>query len=76
MSRTQISKKILLDEIIEQSHQEKVEDVIFWALENYSITKSTNGSMIAYAIVERIIEAEKNNDAKLMNPEKIDSLNL
>lgn len=49
-----------LDELNEQSHPEKVEDVIFWALEHYANTEPrTWGRTIAYAIKERILEAEK-----------------
>lgn len=73
-----ISKKILLDEIIEQCHVENVEDVIFWALDAYSklVGKSTNGKMIAYAIVQRIKDDENKGEPELMNPELIESLNL
>ena len=55
------SKEILLEELNEQGHPEKVEDVIFWALEEYakSEPKGTWGRTIAYAIKERILEAEK-----------------
>lgn len=55
-----IAKKILLDELNEQAHPEKVEDVIFWALEHYanSEPKGTLGRTIAYAIKERILEEE------------------
>ena len=57
------AKKILLDELNEQAHPERVEDVIFWALEHYSKSepKGTWGRVIAYAIKERILEAEKND---------------
>ncbi len=56
-----ISKEILLDELNEQGHPEKVEDVIFWALEYYakSEPKGTWGRTIASYIKERILEAEK-----------------
>ena len=55
------AKIILLDELNEQAHPERVEDVIFWALEHYakSEPKGTWGRIIAYAIKERILEAEK-----------------
>ena len=55
------SKEILLEELKEQTHPEKVEDVIFWALEEYakSEPKGTWGRTIAYAIKERILEAER-----------------
>ena len=55
------SRRILLEELKEQSHPEKVEDVIFWALEYYaeSEPKGTWGRTIAYAIKERILDAEK-----------------
>ncbi len=56
-----IAKKILLDELKEQTHPEQVEDVIFWALEVYAKTepKKTWGRTIAKAIINRILEAEK-----------------
>ena len=55
------AKEILLDELTEQGHPEQVEDVIFWALESYakSEPKGTWGRVVAYAIKERIVEAEK-----------------
>ncbi|QQV91456.1 hypothetical protein M1M25_gp025 [Tenacibaculum phage Gundel_1] len=72
-----ISKNILLDELIEQPHHEKVEDVIFWALEMYAENnKGTNGAMVAYAITQRIEDDEKEGKSKLMNPELIKSLGL
>lgn len=73
-----ISKNIILDELIEQPHHEKVEDVIFWALEAYykSEGKSTDGKMIAYAIVQRIKVDEGKGKSELMNPELIESLDL
>ena len=60
------SKEILLEELKEQTHPEKVEDVIFWALEHYvkSKPKFTWGRAIAYAIKERILEAENNDKNK------------
>lgn len=61
-----IAKKILLDELKNQTHPEKVEDVIFWALEHYanSQPKETWGRIIAYAIIERIKEEENLNNKK------------
>ena len=55
------SKEILLNELNEQGHPEKVEDVIFWALEHYakSEPKGTWGRTIAFAIKERILDAVK-----------------
>lgn len=57
------AKDILLDELSEQGHPEMVEDVIFWALEyyvqNFEKGKPTNGKAIAFCIVERIKEQEK-----------------
>jgi hypothetical protein len=55
-----ISKEILLNELDEQGHPEKVEDVIFWALEYYAKSEphGTWGRTIAYAIKERILEEE------------------
>jgi len=55
-----IAKQIILDELKEQSHLKPVEDVIFWALEYYAKhQKDTNGSLTAYCIKQRILEAEK-----------------
>jgi hypothetical protein len=56
-----IAKKIILEELSENSHPERVEDVIFWALEAYakSEPKNTMGRVIAYSIKERILEEEK-----------------
>ena len=69
-----ISKQIILDELIENSHIEKVEDVILWALEKYYKDKNTRGSLVAYSIIERVKEAENGKDLKIMNPELVDSL--
>lgn len=66
-----IAKKIIIDELIENSHLEAVEDVIFWALEEYCKSRKTNGSLVAFAIKERIKDAEKEKDLKLLNPESI-----
>ena len=54
------AKRILLDELDEQPHPERVEDVIFWALEHYCKRgKGTMGEMVAYAIKQRILDEEK-----------------
>ena len=54
------AKEIILDELNEQMHPEKVEDVIFWALEHYVNRKEgTWGERVAYWIVQRIKEAER-----------------
>ena len=58
-----IAKKILLDELNEDMHPEKVEDVIFWALEHYCESQKgkdpkTMGAIIAGYIVDRIKEEE------------------
>lgn len=53
------AKKVILEELEEQGHPERVEDVIFWALEYYcEHNKGTHGSAIAYYIKERILEEE------------------
>ena len=70
-----INKAILLDELIENNHMEKVEDVIFWALAHYKKVKPDfKGGVIASAIIERIKEAELKGKAELQNPEIIESL--
>ena len=51
---------ILMQELQENTHIERVEDVIFWALEAYSKKEEpSNGSMVAYAIAQRIKDAEE-----------------
>lgn len=61
-----IAKRIILDELEEQSHPEKVEDVIFWALEYYAQNRKhgTWGETIAYSIKERILDEEKAEEQK------------
>lgn len=60
-----IAKKIIIDELEEQCHPEKVEDVIFWALEYYCKDhKDTWGGTISYAIKQRILDAERENSEK------------
>ncbi len=58
-----LAKEILIKELEENNHEEKVEDVIFWALESYCQTepKDTWGRIIAYSIKQRILDAEKND---------------
>ena len=55
-----ICKKMLLQELNECIHHEKIEDVIFWALEFYAENKkeNTTGKEIAFAIVQRIKDEE------------------
>jgi hypothetical protein len=60
-----IAKQIILQELEEQSHLKPVEDVIFWALEYYAKhQKDTNGSLTAYCIKQRILDAEKKKSDK------------
>ncbi|MEL6803241.1 MAG: hypothetical protein AAFO91_05565, partial [Bacteroidota bacterium] len=59
MGIQKIAKEIILDELDENMHMEKVEDVIFWALEHYANQgHGTLGEIIAYSIVQRIKEEE------------------
>ena len=59
------AKEIILEELEEQGHPERVEDVIFWALDEYSKrNKGKWGAIIAYSIIERIKEEEKTECAK------------
>jgi len=54
-----IARKIILDELEENTHIEQVEDVIFWALQHYAKRgEGTNGELVAYSIVSRIEEEE------------------
>lgn len=72
-----IAKEILFDELIEQGHSEEVEKVIFWALEAYcqSEPKGTIRKTIAYAIKQRILDAEaKGISEPIMNPKLVKSL--
>ena len=61
-----VAKRVILDELRENTHPEAVEDVIFWALEHYAKpSEGTWGESIAYCIVNRIKEEaeyqERNN---------------
>lgn len=60
MGIQKIAKQIILEELEENTHPEKVEDVIFWALEYYAknFPDPTFGKSIASAIVSRINDAE------------------
>ena len=60
MGIQKIAKEIILDEIEENSHPERVEDVIFWALKYCAdnFPSQTWGKAIASAIVSRISEEE------------------
>lgn len=68
-----IRKKIILDELIEGSHPVKVENVIFWALQNYPDFKDYS-SAVSYSVTERIKEAEKEGKVDLMNPEIVEEI--
>jgi len=61
VKKMSISKQILMEELNNNEHPEKVEDVIYWALEYYceNRKKGTWGETIAYAIKQRILDAEK-----------------
>lgn len=75
------AKEVLLFELDEQSHPERVEDVIYWALKYYyeNRKKGTWGETIAYYLVKTIEEAEgkmsENNEANkamgVMNSEGV-----
>jgi len=56
------AKEIIIDELENGIHPEKVEDVIFWALEYYCThrRKGTWVETIAYAIKQRILDEEDN----------------
>lgn len=70
-------KKVLIDELIEDSHLQKVEDVIFWALQDYAEkNKGMQSGVVAFSISQRMIEAEKEETPIIQNFELIDSLNL
>lgn len=62
-----VSKRVLLEELEENSHPEMVEDVIVWSLEYYAENKeeSTWGKIIAGAIVDRIKTEESKEKDKL-----------
>lgn len=66
------AKEIIIDELNEQTHPEKVEDVIFWALEYYCKhrKKGTWGETIAYAIKERILDEENSSFKNLPKQDK------
>lgn len=54
----EIAKKILIYELEEQAHVERVEDVFFWALEAFAKSDSTYGNKIARQIVD-LVEFEE-----------------
>ena len=68
---SKIAKEIILDELIENSHIENVEDVIFWALEDYFKSKQSNGSIVAYAIIQRIKDAELKGKSDIINVDSV-----
>lgn len=67
--KNSIAKKIILEELKEQAHPEKVENVIFWALEHYANSEATPtiGTTIAYCIKQRILEEEAEFDKSKMH---------
>ena len=68
-----LSKRILIDELIEQGHPEQVENVIYHALKDYAENnKQTWSGAIAFAIKSRLEDAEAS--PALMNPERIKTL--
>ena len=72
---SELSKKIILDELIENSHIENVEDVIFWALEEYYHQNyMTNGSLAAYSIIQRIKDAEREGNENYQNSEMVNTV--
>lgn len=51
---------VIVDELQEQAHPERVEDVIYWALKEYSEREDgTWGKIIASSIIGRIDEETK-----------------
>jgi len=71
------SKKIIIDEILEQGHIVLVQDVIYNALSEYAENqKGSNYGAVAFCIKSRIDDAEETGEMNIMNPELIDSLNL
>ena len=72
---SELSKKIILDELIKNSHIENVEDVIFWALEKYYHQNNmTNVSLVAYSIIERIKDAEREGNENYQNSEMVNTV--
>ena len=63
-----ISKQVIIKELEEQVHPEKVEDVIFWALEFYAHNKKENtlGRVVASSIVDNI-KTEENRIREISN---------
>lgn len=65
MGIQKVAKQVILDELEEQTHPEAVEDVIFWALEEYGKNHPDSwGGLIARAIVSRIKEEEGEYQSK------------
>jgi len=64
--------KILIDELIEQGHPEKVENVIYHALKDYAANnKQTWPGTIASCITQRIEDEQAQNVPVLMNEDRI-----
>ena len=65
MGIQKVAKQIILEELEENTHPEKIEDVIFWALEYYAknFPEPTFGKVIASTIVGRIKDAEAEYEA-------------
>lgn len=67
-----IAKEILFDELIEQSHPNLVERVIYEALcDYYKKREETFNGAIAYSICKRIDDAVENKNYIIQNHEKI-----
>ena len=60
MAGQTIASKVIKNELKEQMHPVRTEDVIFWALEYYMEHKAgqTIGKAVAFDIVHKILDAE------------------
>ena len=66
MKERKITRKIITDEMDEQSHPVLIEDVIFWSLEYYgkNFPENTFGRTVARYLVDRIKEEENKRSSK------------
>ena len=67
-----LTKKILIDELLEDSHPQPVEEVIFFALAEYAKNNKQNwNGTIAFAVSKRIEDAKNEKEPTIMNEEYI-----
>lgn len=70
-----ITRRVLIDELIENNHFMDLPEIISTALSEYSENhKGMNSAVIASSISRRIYEAKIGENTTLVNPEEINHL--